>query len=134
MMHRGVSAPFVVSRGEAKDSALLSSRDGYLLEPTKWPKGSQASCGVWKDASSGKTRRFHIQLNKWLVTPEELETPGKNTGVGCHLLLQEIFSTHRLHLHLLLGRQILRDFTGAGLIRIAKSLQSWDRRVRPRLV
>ena len=28
------------SRGEAKDSALLLSRDGYLLEPTEWPKGS----------------------------------------------------------------------------------------------
>ena len=36
-------------RGEAKDSILLSSRDGYLLEPTKRPKGSQASCGVWKE-------------------------------------------------------------------------------------
>ena len=27
-----------------------------------------------------------------------------------------------------------RDFTGAGLIRIAKSLQSWERRVRTHLV
>ena len=27
-----------------------------------------------------------------------------------------------------------RDFTGAGLNQIAKSLQNWDRRVRPRLV
>ena len=26
-------------RREAKDSALLSSRDGHLLEPTWWPKG-----------------------------------------------------------------------------------------------
>ena len=32
--------------GEAKNSALLSSPNGYLLEPTEWPKGSQASCGV----------------------------------------------------------------------------------------
>ena len=31
---------------EAKYSALLSSRDGYLLEPTEWPKGRQASCRV----------------------------------------------------------------------------------------
>ena len=38
----------VSSRGEGKDSALLSSRDGYILEPTEWPKGSQASCGVWR--------------------------------------------------------------------------------------
>ena len=35
------------SRGEANDSTLLSSRDGYLLEPTEWPTGSQASCGFW---------------------------------------------------------------------------------------
>ena len=27
---------------------LLSSCDGYLLEPIEWPKGSQASCGVLK--------------------------------------------------------------------------------------
>ena len=26
---------------EAKDSALLSSRDGHLLEPTLWPKGHE---------------------------------------------------------------------------------------------
>ena len=39
------------SRVEAKNSALLSSRDGYLLEPPEWPKGSQASCGVWRENS-----------------------------------------------------------------------------------
>ena len=39
------------SLGEAKDSALLSGRDGYLLEPTEWPKGSQASCGVSREVS-----------------------------------------------------------------------------------
>ena len=31
------------SRVEAKNSALLSSHDGYLLELTGWTKGSQAS-------------------------------------------------------------------------------------------
>ena len=36
---------------EAKNSALLLSLDGYLLEPTEWPKGSQASCEVWRDDS-----------------------------------------------------------------------------------
>ena len=30
------------------DSALLSSSDVYLLEATEWPKGSQASSGVWR--------------------------------------------------------------------------------------
>ena len=36
------------SRGEAKDSTLFSSRDRYLLEPIEWPKGSKASCEVWR--------------------------------------------------------------------------------------
>ena len=34
-------------RGQAKDAALLSSRDADLLEPTEWPQGSQASSSVW---------------------------------------------------------------------------------------
>ena len=49
-------------RGEAKDSALLSSRDADLLEPTDWPKGSQASSSVWREDSGllsrpGRKRR-----------------------------------------------------------------------------
>ena len=40
-----------LSRGEAKDSALLLSRDRYLLEPTEWPTGSQASSSVWREDS-----------------------------------------------------------------------------------
>ena len=39
------------SRVEAKNSALLSNRDGYVLKPTEWPKGSQASCGVLREDS-----------------------------------------------------------------------------------
>ena len=39
------------SRREGKDSALLLSRDGYLLEHTEWPNGCQASCGVWREDS-----------------------------------------------------------------------------------
>ena len=35
--------------GGIKNCALLSSCDGYLLEPTEWPKGSQASCGVLRE-------------------------------------------------------------------------------------
>ena len=41
--HLGIQAS---SQVEAKNSALLSSRDRYLLEPTDWLKGRQASCGV----------------------------------------------------------------------------------------
>ena len=39
------------SRVEAKNSALLWSCDGYLLEPFEWPKGSQASYGVLRGNS-----------------------------------------------------------------------------------
>ena len=39
------------SRVEANNSTLLSSCDGYLLEPIEWPKGSQASCGVFREDS-----------------------------------------------------------------------------------
>ena len=34
-------------------------------------------------------------------------SPGKNTGVGCHVLLQGIFPTHGLNLDLLHWRQIV---------------------------
>ena len=49
-------------REEAKDCALLSSRDADLLEPTDWPKGSQASSSVWREDSGllsrpGRKRR-----------------------------------------------------------------------------
>ena len=44
------------SRVEAKNSALLSSRDGYPLENPEWPKGSQASCGVWREESGWLSR------------------------------------------------------------------------------
>ena len=37
------------SRGEAKDSAVLPSRDADILEPTEWLKGSQTSSGVWRE-------------------------------------------------------------------------------------
>ena len=33
------------------NTAVLSSCDGYLLEPNEWPKGSQASCGVLREDS-----------------------------------------------------------------------------------
>ena len=46
------------ARGEAKDTALLSSRDGYILELTAWPKMSQASCGVWREDSGLLSRPY----------------------------------------------------------------------------
>ena len=39
------------SRVEAKNFALLSNFDGYLLELIQWPKGSQASCVILRGDS-----------------------------------------------------------------------------------
>ena len=50
------------SRGEAKDSTLLSSGDVQPLEPTEWPKMSQASCGVCRE--------------DWDCSPGHAETEG----------------------------------------------------------
>ena len=41
-------------------------------------------------------------------------SPGKNTGVGCHSLLQGIFSTKRLNLGLLHCGQILYGLSHQG--------------------
>ena len=56
--HRDLGVTFKVhpgsqasSRVEAKNSALLSSCNGYILEPIEWTKGSQASCGVLREDS-----------------------------------------------------------------------------------
>ena len=49
-------------------------------------------------------------VTSWTVAYRLLcpwDFPGKNTGVGCHFLLQGIFLTQGSNLHLLLGRQIL---------------------------
>ena len=39
--------------------------------------------------------------------PLSVDFPGRNTGVGCHFLLQRIFQTQRSNPHLLLGRWVL---------------------------
>ena len=68
------------SRGEAKDTALLSSRDGYILELTVWPKMSQASCGVWRDAELGQESQASSCLRKG--TPLCVLTPEQPDGWG----------------------------------------------------
>ena len=54
----GISGCIQGSPGESglissgiKNSVLLWSCNGYLLEPIEWPKGSQASCGVLREDS-----------------------------------------------------------------------------------
>jgi len=42
----------------------------------------------------------HVQLLETLQTSLSMDSPGKNTGVGCHALLQGIFPTQGLNLYL----------------------------------
>ena len=49
----------------------------------------------------------HVRLFATLWTVAHLspwDSPGKNTGVGCHALLQRIFQTQGSNLSLLAGR------------------------------
>ena len=43
-----------------------------------------------------------------------MESPGKNTGVGCHFVLQGIFSTQGSNLGLLHWRQTLQPLSHQG--------------------
>jgi len=66
-------------------------------------------------AAAAASSLSHVPLfaTPWIVArPAPLSMgfssfPGKNTGVGCHFLLQEIFLTQGLNSGLLLSRQIL---------------------------
>ena len=61
----------------------------------------------------------HVQL---FATPRPWISPGKNTGVGSHSLLQGIFLTQGSNLGLLHCRQILYRLSHQGSPRITKGL------------
>ena len=49
-------------------------------------------------------KSFHLFVTLWTVSyqaPLSWDSPGKNTGVCCHALLQKIFSNEESNLHLL---------------------------------
>ena len=53
-------------------------------------------------------------VTPWTIThqaPLSMSSPGKNTGVGCHLLLQGIFPIQGLNLALLYCRRMGQLFT-----------------------
>ena len=56
--------------------------------------------------------RLHGLYPAWLISPRT--PPGKNTGVGSHALLQEIFSTQGSSLGLLHCRRILYHLSHQG--------------------
>ena len=66
----------------------------------------------------------------WTVTRQApCDSPGQNTGVGCHFLLQGIFPTQGSNMGLLHYRQILYQMShqerSAAAAAAAKSLQSY---------
>ena len=97
----------------------LKTRDTYRLKVKGWKKifhtnGDQKKAGVAilipdkvKMKSLSRVRLFVIP---WTVVYQALQPwdfPGKNTGVGCHFLLQEIFQTQGLNPCLPHCRQML---------------------------
>ena len=63
-----------------------------------WPRTCMHVCMVFSFS------RFHLFTTPWTVAhqvPLSMDSPGKNTGVGCHDFLQGIFPTQGLNLCLL---------------------------------
>ena len=70
-------------------------------QPEVWPGRCGGGGLVTKLYPTLATRCNPARLLHWW------NFPGKNTGVGCHFLLQDIFLTQRLNLGLLHCREIL---------------------------
>ena len=66
------------------------------------------------EISQSKKRKEVAQSCLTLCNPMDCSSPGKNTGVGCHFLLQGIFPTQRSNLGLLHCRQILYHLSHQG--------------------
>ena len=70
-------------------------------------QSTKATCMCASSVMSDTVRPHRLQPNRPLCP---WDVPGKNTTVGCHVLLQGIFPTQGSNFHLLLsciGRQIL---------------------------
>ena len=67
-------------------------------------KQSLPSAWKWK---SWLPRHVWLFVTPWIVVAHQVRLSGKNTGVGCHSLLQGIFPTQGLNLCLLQCRWIL---------------------------
>ena len=70
------------------------------------------ACAVPSYSVVSTSLRPHGQQPARLLCP--CNFPGKNTGVGCHFLLQGIFPTQESNSCLLLGRQILYQLSYKG--------------------
>ena len=70
--------------------------------------------------------------HRWQPTrlPRPWDSPGKNTGAGCHFLLQGIFLTQESNPGLFNCRQILYHLSHEGNLASSKCLQPGSRILR----
>ena len=93
-------------RGSIKSQVriwILSKLSGSL-EAWKSSYLRDAGAGLYKVLSVCVLSHIQLLATLWTVAHQAalfMEFPGKNTGVGCHFLLQGIFPTQGLNLHLL---------------------------------
>ena len=89
-----------VAQSRTRLKRLSSSSSSIYINTCVCVSHSVVSDSLWPHELS----RFHCPWN----------SPGKNTGVGCHSLLQEIFLTHGSNLSLPCCRQILYHLSHHG--------------------
>ena len=90
---------FLISFSDSFSLMYINANDFVCWFCTLWLCG----CSVGS-VMSDSLRPYGLQPTRLLYP---LDSPGKNTGMGCHALLQGIFLTQGLNPHLLHCRQIL---------------------------
>ena len=80
--------------------------------PTEPPGKPKLNIRKWKCSRSVMSDSLRLFAAYQALHPWDF--PGKNTGVGCHFLLQEIFLTQGLNLGLPHCRQVLYHLTNQG--------------------
>ena len=83
-------ADIVLGAGCLKNQSLLP-QEGARGAPST---GSRALCNIYPQAHGATTKSLQscptVQPHRWQPSrlPRPWDSPGKNTGVGCHFLLQ----------------------------------------------
>ena len=124
---------------------LASLKNGrqvlWDLNKSRW---DAKECVLYWMELDTKTQLSWIESAKWVLVlshiwffviprtvahqaPLSMESPGKNSGVGCHSLLQGIFPTQGSNPNLLYCRQILYCLSHQGLVvKFAGSTANWN--------
>ena len=105
-----VKSPNIFSALFCQENIIHTFNEGcvWILVPALTLESKSVSCSVVSDSL-----RPHGLYPARLLCP--WDSPGKNTGVGCHSVLQGIFPTQGSNLGLLHCRQILYQGSPRGL-------------------